>query len=126
MQSVVMKQHLKEGLQIVERAVGKNSSLPVLQNILLSLKKNRVVLAGTDLQMGVTCDFLADTKEEGEVVFAPRFITPLLGIITEEQVSLEVKETQLHVGAGNFHEAVQTAGVEEFPIIFLPLLFLIL
>jgi len=117
MKAVVMKHHLKEGLQTVERAAGKNPSLPILQNISLSLKKNKIILAGTDLQIGITCEFLADTKEDGEVVLASRFITPLLGIITEDHVSLETKKGQVAVEAGNFHSVIQTVSAEEFPII---------
>jgi DNA polymerase III subunit beta len=117
MKAVVMKQHLKDGLQITERAIGKTPSLPILQNILLSLQKNKIVLAATDLQIGVTCSFLADVKEDGEIVFASKFVTPLLGIITENHVSLETKEGQVIVQGGNFRAAVQTANAEEFPII---------
>jgi DNA polymerase-3 subunit beta len=117
MKAVVMKQHVKEGLLIVERAVGKNSSLPILQNILLSLKKHTLVLSGTDLQMGVTCEFLADIKEDGEAVFASKFVTPLLGIITEDHIALETKEGQMIIEAGNFRTAIQIVSAEEFPII---------
>jgi DNA polymerase III subunit beta len=117
MKAVVMKQHLKEGLQVVERAVGRSPSLPILQNVLLTLQKNKMTLSGTDLQMGITCEFLADIKEGGERVFAPRFITPLLGIITEDHVSLETKEGQVIVESGNFRAAIQTVSAEEFPII---------
>lgn len=117
MQATVMRQYLKEGLQIAERVAGKNPSLPILQNILLSFKKNKLRLSGTDLQMAVSCEFLANTKEGEDMVFVPRFVSPLLGVITEDQVSLSGGEGQLVLDAGNFHTAVQTGNAEEFPII---------
>ena len=101
----------------MERVAGKTPSLPILQNILFSLKKNKVCLSGTDLQMGITCEFLAKTEQEGDVVFAPRFITPLLGVITEEKISIQGENNQLILEAGNFHTTVQTVNSEEFPII---------
>ena len=57
MQLVVLKTHLKEGLEITEHIIGKSSLMPILNNVLLSVKKGEVKLCATDLQMGITFRF---------------------------------------------------------------------
>ena len=120
MQAVVMREHLKEGLQIVERAVGRNPSLAALQNVLAVAEENKIKLAATDLQIGVICEFLANTTQKGSVVFAPRFVSPLLSVINEQHVSLEGREEGLEIRAGSFHTTLRTANADEFPIIPTP------
>ena len=120
MQAVVMREHLKEGLQIVERAVGRNPSLAALQNVLAVAEENKIKLAATDLQIGVICEFLANTTQKGSVVFAPRFVSPLLSAINEQHVSLEGREEGLEIRAGSFHTTLRTANADEFPIIPTP------
>jgi len=117
MKTVVMREHFKEALQIVERVASKTPSLPILQNILLVLENNKIKLAGTDLQIGITCEFVAKTTEQGSAVFAPRFVTPLLSVMPGGQVSLEGGENQIVLEAGSFRTTVQTVETEEFPII---------
>ncbi|HEX9722034.1 MAG TPA: DNA polymerase III subunit beta [Candidatus Paceibacterota bacterium] len=120
MQAVVMREHLKEGLGIVERAVGRNPSLAILQNVLAVAEENKIKLAATDLQIGVMCEFLANTTQKGGVVFAPRFMSPLLSAIGEQHISLQGREGGLEVTAGGFHTTLRTANADEFPIIPTP------
>ena len=40
MKLTVLKENFKKGLAITERVVGKNLSLPILNNVLVSAEKN--------------------------------------------------------------------------------------
>ena len=71
METVVLKTHLKEGLEITDRIAAKSPTLPILSNVLLSAKKEGVRLSATDLQIGITYQFLGTTTKEGD---AARFI----------------------------------------------------
>ena len=117
MQIVVLKTNLKEGLEITERVVGKSSSMPILNNVMLSVKKGEVKLCATDLQMGITFSFQGTAKEEGEVVFPGRFLASLLAISSGEQVSLTSEGANLAISAGDHQANLKTLDAEEFPII---------
>ncbi len=117
MNIVVLKTHLKDGLEIVEHAIGKSSSLPILSNVLLSVKKEEVRLSATDLQMGITYQFFGTAKEEGGVVFPGYLLGSLLAASSNEQVSLVVEGQKLQVITGNHTATIKTLDVEEFPII---------
>lgn len=117
METIVLKSHLKEGLEVVEHAAAKSPSLPILSNILLSVKKEEVTLAATDLQMGITYQFLGTSKEEGSVVFPGRFLVSLLAVSSDEKVVLARRHQTLLVSIGNHSAELQTMDAEEFPII---------
>jgi len=117
MQVVVSKTHLKEGLEITEHIIGKSSSMPILQNVLLSVKKGEVRLCATDLQMGVTFKFQGTVKEEGEAVFPGHFLASLLAISLGNQVSLVSEGQNLAVTTGEHRATLKTLEAEEFPII---------
>ena len=117
MQVVVLKTHLKEGLEITDRVVGRSSSMPILNNVLLSVKKGEVRLCATDLQMGITFKFQGTVKEEGRVVFPGRFLASLLAISSGDQVSLASEGQNLLVATGEHEATLKTLDAEEFPII---------
>lgn len=117
MQVVVLKTHLKEGLEIAEHVVGKSSSMPILNNVLLSVKKGEVKLCATDLQVGITFKFQGTVKEEGGAVFPGRFLASLLAISSGEQVSLMLEGQNLAVSTGDHQATLKTLDAEEFPII---------
>ena len=49
-----LQDNLSKGLNIVGRAVGTRSTLPVLSNILMATDNGRLRLAATNLEMGIT------------------------------------------------------------------------
>ncbi|MCH8049030.1 hypothetical protein IIC44_02960, partial [Patescibacteria group bacterium] len=61
MKVVVLKSQIKEGLEIIGHATTKSPALPILSNVLLSVKKDWVRLSGTDLQIGITYEFSGET-----------------------------------------------------------------
>ena len=117
MKTVVLKEKLKEGLEVTERVAVKSSSLPILQNVLLGVEQKRARLSATDLQMGVLYEFLATTEKEGQVVFPARFLYSVLGISKEDRVELEVKNKELQVVIGQQTLSIKTLDPEDFPII---------
>ena len=117
MKVVVLKTQLKEGLEIIGHATTKSPALPILSNVLLSVKKDGVRLSATDLQMGITYEFAGETKEEGELVFLGHFLASLLAVSSDDQVFLESKGNDLSVVTGNHKATIKALSAEEFPII---------
>ena len=59
----VAQKNLRRAIGFVERVIGKNVSLPILQNIVLKTEGGRLKLLGTNLEIGVT-SFLGANIEE--------------------------------------------------------------
>lgn len=117
MNSIILKEKLKEGLGVAERIASKSPSLPILNSILICTKPNGVEFCSTDLEMGVRYGVLAKNEKEGMVVLPPRAIAQFVALIPSEQITLKTIEAGLSVGGGEFRATIKTLGAEEFPII---------
>ena len=61
MQFVVSKQNLQKELGFVQGVVEKKNTIPVLSNILVeSVGENSIRITGTDLDVTVRCDMVAE------------------------------------------------------------------
>ena len=49
----VLKENLKTNLTVAERVVGKNLSLPILNNILITTEDNFLSFTSTDLEIAI-------------------------------------------------------------------------
>ena len=56
MEIICLQENLKKGLNITERIIGKNLTLPILNNILISVEKSSIKLCSTDLEIGINCE----------------------------------------------------------------------
>jgi len=81
MKFIILQSKLKEGLGIVERLVGKNLTLPILNNILVSVQKNFLNLAATDLELGIKWWSLVKVEEEGEIVIPGRILSSFVNYL---------------------------------------------
>ena len=71
----ILKENFKNGLQITERAAGKNLSLPILDNVLISAEENFLSLSSTDLETAVKIWILTKIIEKGEVAVPVKFLS---------------------------------------------------
>ena len=117
MKTILLKENLRDGLIIVERAVSKSLSLPILGNILLSTKKNFFELSATDLEIGVRYQILSKNEEEGQVVVPARILSQLSGLLPQPSVELKTTNEHLAVQSGDYSAIVKTLSAEDFPLI---------
>ena len=63
----------REALLFIESATGKNSSLPIINNILIEAKENQLHFSATNLEIGVIKRIQAKIEEGGNVVVPINF-----------------------------------------------------
>lgn len=117
MKIIILKNKITETLGIIERAIGNNSNLPILKNILIRASENRLEASATNLEFAVTYTFSGKIIEAGEVTVPANLFSNLVKNLTSERVTLETKGKKLIITTDNYEAAIQTQGVEEFPII---------
>lgn len=117
MKLLILRESLKNGLSLVERIAGKNLSLPVLENVLISAKENFLNLITTDLETVILWWGLAKIEKEGKVASPVKFFSNFINLLSENPVNLEVKDLTLHIKSGNFQNQIQGFDPEEFPVI---------
>lgn len=113
----ILKENLKNGLGIVEKIVGKNLSLPILDNVLIDTEDNFLSLSSTDLETAIKLWVLTKIVKKGKVVVPAKFLSSYVSLLPNEKISLEEKKQGLYVECKSFKTQVQGFNPDEFPII---------
>lgn len=117
MKLLILKNNLKSGLAVVERAVGESSNLPVLKTVLLKTVDNRLKLVTTNLEQAVTRFVSGKIIEEGGVSIPFGTLYNIVNNLNEEKLNLEVKNNVLILKTDNYEAKIQGLGEDDFPLI---------
>lgn len=113
----ILKENFKNGLSIVERIVGKNLSLPILDNVLINTEDNFLSLSSTDLETAIKLWILTKIIKKGKVVVPAKLLSSFVSLLPNEKLILEEKKQGLYIECKNFKNQVQGFNPEEFPLI---------
>lgn len=104
-------------LQAVSGIVEKRHTLPILSNVLLEKKADRLTLLATDIEIQITTSTgEAPGGSDGAVTVAARKLQDILRSLPESaEVSLNLEEKRLQVRSGKSRFNLQTLPAEDFP-----------
>jgi DNA polymerase-3 subunit beta len=117
MKIIALKNKLVEALNAIERATGNNPSLPILKNVLVQARENKLSVSATNLEFAVTYLFSGKIVESGDVTVPCPLLLSLIKNLTSERVTLELKGKKLLILTENYEASLQSQEVREFPII---------
>jgi len=109
---------LLKPLQIVTGIVERRHTLPILSNVLIERKDEKLFFIATDLEIQImTTAQDGTTVSEGyAVTVAAKKLQDILRALPDKtQVTLETDESRLHAKAGKSRFHLQTLPVEDFP-----------
>lgn len=117
MNITVGQNNLRRALSITERVVSRNSSLPILQNVILKTEQGRLRVAATNLELAVTVTIGAKIEEVGEIAIPGKIINDLLNSLTGETVTLVTKQETLSITTEAQDTKLLGSNTKEYPII---------
>ncbi len=117
MKFTILQQDLLPSLQAVARSVGARSTLPVLDNILLSIEGQRLKIAATNLEIGVVKFIPVKEAAEGEITVPAKTLVELISGLGQAKVTLESQGEVLTVSSGSFKASINGIAAAEFPVI---------
>ena len=62
-------------LNIVNKAISPNNTLPVLNNILMKAEGKKLYFSSTNLEIAINCSIDADIRTEGRITVPAKLIT---------------------------------------------------
>lgn len=117
MKLTILKEILKNGINVVERTSSKSFTLPILSNILISAEKNFLKLSATDLDLGINWWSLVKTEKEGGLAVPGKILSGFVNSLPEKPIHLEVNEQILKITCDNFQTTIKGFNADDFPII---------
>lgn len=118
MRITCQQDHLSRGLAIVSRAVGGRTTLPVLNNVLLSSDGERLKLSATNLEIGITTWVPGSVSAEGQLTVPARLLADFVNSLPAgQQVELEgnARSHTLHLQSGRYTANIKGIDADEFP-----------
>lgn len=113
----ILQENFKKGLNIVQNIVGKNLTLPILNNILLTIEKKRLRLVSTDLEIAIIHWISCKVKKEGEITVSAKLFSEFINHLPNKKIEVKTKNNQLQIKCENFKAAINGIDSKEFPII---------
>jgi DNA polymerase-3 subunit beta len=114
----ILTPNLQSKLSFLNKAVSPKSQLPVLQNILIEAKGDKIKLSTTDLEIGIEAYCPAKIETEGETTVPAKLFTELINSLTDEVLTLTAEENTLEVQTKRTKSKFQTISSEEFPKLY--------
>jgi len=117
MKITVQHQNFKKAINLVERVVSRNVSLPILNNILLKTENGRLKIVATNLEIGITCTIGSKVEIVGEIAVPGRVLSNLVNTTPEGTLTLSKKNNTLHVVSETYRTNILGSDAKDFPII---------
>lgn len=117
MKITISQKNLKKALTLVEKIVSKNTSLPILNNILLKTENGRLKVSATNLEIGINYSIGAKIEEVGQIAVPARIISDFMGNIMDDKILLTTRNNILSINSERHKTQILGFDAKNFPII---------
>jgi DNA polymerase-3 subunit beta len=117
MHLIINQKNLKRAIGLVEKVVAKNTSLPILNNILLKTENGRLRISATNLELGINTLVGVKIEEMGEIAIPARIFSDFISTVQDEKVTLITKNNTLHINTEHNKTKILGFDPKDFPII---------
>jgi DNA polymerase-3 subunit beta len=118
MKLVCAQSDLERALNIVNKAITPNTTLPVLNNILLKAEGQRLHFASTNLEVAIQYFIPADVKNEGSVTIPAKLLSSYISLLKDEKVEISLVEGDtVHLKSASSQTKIKGINASEFPVI---------
>lgn len=117
MHVICPKENLAKGLQAVQKAVSARGLLPILSNVLVSVKDGELTLVATDLEIGIEASVAADVKAPGKLTLPAKPLSELVSKLPNSDIELDTDDAsgQAKVTCGSSTYTLCSLPATDFP-----------
>jgi len=117
MKIICLQENLKKELNIVQNIIGKNLTLPILNNILLNTEKKQLKLSATDLEIAITDYVACKIEKEGSITVPAKILVNFVNNLPNKKIDINVKNNSINLKCENYKSNIKGLDAGEFPII---------
>lgn len=118
MKLICTQENLSRALSALERVVGKQTTLPILSNILLETEKGRLKISATNLEIGVITSIGAKIEQEGRIAVPAKVLSGFThNLPAGEVLELQTNNQTLELSSATYQIKIKGLDGKDFPII---------
>jgi len=111
------KEHLVRGLTIIEHALGKNATLPILEHVALRTQAGKLTLTATDLEIAATASIPAKVEGEDAWTVPARILSGFVASLPDGPVQMKKSGKTLSIKGKQLSGKLHLGSIDDFPII---------
>jgi DNA polymerase III subunit beta len=116
MEFSVSKADLVRELSLSQGVVEKKTTIPILSNVLLEAKDDRVILTATDLELGIRCSCPAKVKKEGAGTIPAKKLLDYVRLLPDAELTVKFLENHwANLTCGRSKTRIAGMSRESFP-----------
>lgn len=116
MKIICTQENLNKALNIVGKIVNKNSTLPILNNVLLKTDKSGLKLSATNLELGVNYWIGGKVEEEGEITIPTKLFANFIANLPGENVEIKTREDVVNIKCDGYKTNIKGIDAKEYPL----------
>jgi len=116
MEFTISKADLVRELSLSQGVVEKKTTIPILSNVLLEAKGDRITLTATDLELGIRCSCPAQVKKEGSGTIPARKLLDYVRLLPDADLNIKFLENHwASLTCGRSRTRIAGMSRESFP-----------
>ena len=115
MKFTCLRENLVKGLNIVSKAVPIKGPLPILTNILISVKDGRIKFSATNLETAISTYIGGSVEEEGIVTVPGKVFRDFVSNLADEKVLIELDNDIIKVSGGKSKGKINGLAADDYP-----------
>ncbi|MBI4709324.1 MAG: DNA polymerase III subunit beta [Candidatus Portnoybacteria bacterium] len=117
MKIICLQENLKTNLNITQNIVGRNLTLPILNNLLLETEGGRLKISSTNLEIGINTWTSGKIEKQGSITCPAKILSSFINSLPNKKIELEVKDNTLFVRCENYKASIKGLPSDDFPLI---------
>jgi len=118
MKIICTQENLNKGIKITERIISHNTTLPILNNLLLETDGSRLKISSTNLELGITCWIRAKVDKPGKITIPAQILSNFVSSLPKEKIIIKLtKKNNLNLTCSNYKVDIKGLPAKDFPII---------
>lgn len=118
MHTICNRELLQKYISYADKVTGKNLSLPILNNVLISTNNKSLIIRATNLEVGVEFQLPAEIKKEGSIAIPGSLFANILNTIPDEDfITLESNNGVLKITTKTKNLTIKGFLPDDFPTI---------
>ena len=111
------QENLNRGLSIVSHLAGKNATLPILDNVLITASSGVLELATTNLEIGIKCFVRGKVEKTGRTTAQAKLLNDYISLLPKNRVDVETHENSLLLKCDVYETTIRGTSAEDYPLI---------
>lgn len=116
MEFAIAKDNFLKALQRVQGIVENRKTMPILSNVLIDARPERIDIIATDLEVGMKSSYRADVVKEGKITVSAKKLYEIIKELPEAEIRFTTRENDwVDLRCGKAHFNLVGLSPEEFP-----------